>query len=76
MRLLDEVAQQSVATTTKCPVGLMLRDMDEEGRQELQEALDSGYAAVLIGRVLRNRGHELNDRAIQNHRRQSCSCRS
>lgn len=76
MRLLDEIAEESVEKATRCPVGLMLRDMDDAGREELQEALDSPHPAVLIGKVLRKRGHELSDRSIQNHRRTSCSCKS
>lgn len=76
MGLIEELAEQTARSATKCPVALQLREMDSADAKELQQAMDTNYTAVLISRVLKNRGIELNPRSIQNHRRSACSCRS
>lgn len=77
MGLLDDLAAETVVSTTRCPVAALMRDMDPQDSKDLQQAFeDLSYTGVLISKVLRNRGFNVSDRAVQNHRRKSCSCRS
>lgn len=74
MGLLEEAREQVNGKGGGCNVSRLLRELDEKGRAELQEALDADVDAGALSRALKARGHKVSQTTIQTHRRGGC-CR-
>ena len=76
--LLDEIrAEEAARKQNRCPIGKILRDLDEKARGELAAALaDSLFTNVAIANVLNRRGYAVTPtgKSIGAHRRGVCGC--
>lgn len=78
MGLLEEakVIQKDKATRLyPCAVVVLFTELGKSDAAELEAALaDKTIDAVTLATVLRNRGHQIGNKQIQNHRAGRCPC--
>lgn len=74
-RLADAITAAQSARGPNCTVGLIITDLDEEGRRDLSQAMDNPrvqHAAIAAG--LHMVGHKVDAQTVSRHRRGLCSC--
>lgn len=71
--LLNEI--QATVAAQRCNTGKTLESLPEEDRLDLEKAFaDATIATTTIVRVLRNRGVQVSDNGLNDHRRSRCRC--
>lgn len=76
MGLLDEIAKESRPAPVSCSVAMVLDDLPDAERAELEAALDDqvAYTHTAITRVLKRRGYDMHEKRVAAHRKGSCVC--
>ena len=74
MSLLEDIkAEQG---TPGCPIAKLLEELDAPEANDLRAALaDLSISGGVLTRVLQRRNHQLGNNAVNNHRKNKCSCR-
>ena len=76
MGLLDEIAEESRPPAPACSMALVLADLPDAERTELEAALadPAAYTHSAITRVLKRRGYEMHEKRVAAHRKGQCAC--
>jgi hypothetical protein len=76
MGLLDDIAKESRPAPVVCSVAVVLDDLPDADRAELEAALADPvtYTHRAITRVLNRRGYDMHDKRVANHRKGECAC--
>jgi hypothetical protein len=74
--LLDEIAEESRPRAIRCSVAVVLDDLPDAERKELEAALadQATYTTTAICRVLTRRGFDMKHKRLSNHRKGECAC--
>jgi hypothetical protein len=74
--LLDEIAEESRPPVVRCSVAVVLDDLPDAERTELEAALadPATYTHRAITTVLKRRGYDMHDKRVANHRKGECAC--
>ncbi len=74
--LLDDIAKESRPAPVSCSVALVLADLADPERAELEAALADqvAYTHTAITRVLKRRGYDMHDKRVAAHRKGACVC--
>ena len=77
----DEIRAKAAHPPKRCVIARIADSMDAQDRADLLAALDDrpvnrkgGVPATVLVAVLRNRGHEVSESAVSNHRGGRCPC--
>lgn len=74
LALIEEAARTS-GPGGKCSVGLLLKQLDEADRADLEAAIAvESIPAAVIARTMRSLGHRCPDDSVMRHRRKACAC--
>lgn len=72
--LLDDIRSASVVDN-RCAIHKAFQALTKNDQKDLAAALqDPEIEGTVIARVLRERGIQVSDRAVQRHRRDGCKC--
>jgi hypothetical protein len=74
--LLDEIAEESRPPVVRCSVAVVLDDLPDAERKELEAAIadPATYTTSAICRVLNRRGFDMKHKRLANHRKGECAC--
>lgn len=72
--LIEEAAKTS-GPGGKCSVGLLLKQLDDGDRTDLEQAIGTEtIPAAVIARTMRSLGYKCPDDSVMRHRRKVCAC--
>ncbi|MFZ9988417.1 MAG: hypothetical protein ACO3HV_11765 [Candidatus Nanopelagicales bacterium] len=76
MGLLEDIGrEQSKTIPNRCPILALQEHLDQDDLADLDTAMaDDAIRHVAISRALRSHGHDVSEKAIAAHRRDTCAC--
>ena len=77
MSLLDDIEAERTLKGPRCSIAVLLERLAPDDAEGLRAKLAEPPEVIThaaIGRVLRKRGHWMQDSTISRHRRRQCGC--